>query len=109
MKSFNFVLFSERLREVRGKTSQDIFARELGVNRSTLSLLENGKQYPTVEQLNYICEKVQVNTDYFFMEAETEDKLVLLMGMLDEEDKDEFERVLERHKVKMTYRALQKL
>lgn len=106
MNTFNFTKYAESLKSLRGSKSQESFSKELGVNRSTLSLLETGKQYPTIEQLNFVCTNLKVTTNYFFDEYEEEDKLVLLMGKMTDEDKSEFIKILERHHIKSTYRVL---
>lgn len=49
MKEFNGEKFCKDIIELRGTDSQSAFAEKLGINRSTLSLLENGKQIPTLE------------------------------------------------------------
>ena len=46
MKEFNAKKFCEDLVALRGKESQAAFAQKFDMNRSTLSLLENGKQIP---------------------------------------------------------------
>jgi DNA-binding XRE family transcriptional regulator len=46
---FNIDLFARRLREYRSEKSQSDIAQELGINRSTISLLENGKLIPTLD------------------------------------------------------------
>lgn len=51
MKEFNGEKFCKDIIELRGTDSQSAFAEKLGINRSTLSLLENGKQIPTLELL----------------------------------------------------------
>ena len=51
MKEFNSEKFCRDLVSLRGKESQDIFSKKLGIKRSTLSLLENGKQVPTIDML----------------------------------------------------------
>ena len=49
MKEFNAKKFCEDLITLRGKESQDNFAQKLDIKRPTLSLLENGKQMPTID------------------------------------------------------------
>ena len=55
MKEFNAEKFCSDLIILRGKETQDTFAQKLGIKRSTLSLLENGKQVPTIDILGQIC------------------------------------------------------
>ena len=55
MKEFNVEKFCKDLITVRGKESQDRFAQKLDIKRPTLSLLENGKQMPTIDILSRVC------------------------------------------------------
>ena len=84
MKEFNGEKFCKDIIELRGTDSQSAFAEKLGINRSTLSLLENGKQIPT------------------------KDSLVYLMGSLDEADKVKIEEMSERIRIKEKYERLAK-
>lgn len=49
MKEFNAKQFCKELVMLRGEETQYDFAIKLGINRSTLSLLENGKQIPALD------------------------------------------------------------
>lgn len=57
MKEFNAEKFCKDLVSLREKESQDNFAKKLEIKRPTLSLLENGKQIPTIDLLSKICSK----------------------------------------------------
>ena len=81
MKEFNAEKFCKDLIALRGKKSQDAFAQKLGIKRPTLSLLENGRQMPTIDILSRICDLAGNNTDEYFIESTT-DALVYLMGSL---------------------------
>lgn len=107
MKEFNVEKFCGDLVSLRGKKSQTVFAKELGINRSTLSLLENGKQIPTIDILSRICNLSGKNTDEYFEESTT-DALVYLMGSLDESDKIKIEEMAERIHIKEKYELLAK-
>ncbi|WP_207706846.1 helix-turn-helix transcriptional regulator [Thermoclostridium caenicola] len=61
MISFNEELFAQKLKEYRGNRSQSEVADELGINRATISLLENGKQIPTLDMLQKFCSQVQIS------------------------------------------------
>lgn len=61
---FNVNLLGERIREVRGKKSQDVFATELGISRGALSFYENGERKPDAEIIYKICEFCNVSSDY---------------------------------------------
>lgn len=105
MKSFNLKKFRDILIQTRGASTQQTFADKLGVNRSTLSLLESGKQLPSLEILNKICSFTSALPESFFSEKEN-DGLLFLMGSLDEKDRTEIHLVLERIQIKNKYAAL---
>lgn len=107
MKEFNSEKFCKDLIALRGKESQAAFAEKLGMKRPTLSLLENGKQMPTIEILSRVCDLSGRNTDDYFVESTT-DALVYLMGSLDVADKIKFEEMAERIRIKEKYELLAK-
>ena len=107
MKEFNVKKFCEDLIALRGKESQTTFAEKLGVKRPTLSLLENGKQMPTLDILSRICSLSDKNTDEYFVDSTT-DSLVYLMGSLNESDKVKIEEMVERIRIKEKYELLAK-
>lgn len=107
MKEFNTEKFCKDLIALRGKESQDRFAQKLGIKRPTLSLLENGKQMPTIENLSCFCSLSGSNIDEYFIESTT-DALVYLMGSLDESDKIKVEEMVERIRIKEKYELLAK-
>ena len=79
MKEFNAEKFCKDLIAVRGKESQDRFAQKLDIKRPTLSLLENGKQMPTIDILSRFCNLSGNSADEYFVESTT-DSLVYIMG-----------------------------
>ena len=107
MKEFNSEKFCRDLVSLRGKESQDIFSKKLGIKRSTLSLLENGKQVPTIDMLSKICSLTGVSADSYFVDSTT-DALVYLMGSLEESDKLKFKEMAERIRIKEKYEMLAK-
>lgn len=107
MKEFNTEKFCKDLIALRGKESQDKFAQKLNVKRPTLSLLENGKQMPTIDILNLFCNLAGNNTDDYFVESTT-DALVYLMGSMEEADKAKVEEMAERIRIKEKYELLAK-
>lgn len=107
MKKFNVEKFCKDLISLRGQDAQSIFAQKLDINRSTLSLLENGKQMPTLDILVRICNLSGKNTDDYFLELTT-DALVYLMGSLEESDKTKIEEMAERIRIKEKYELLAK-
>jgi len=56
------------LRARRGKKTQDVFARKLGISRATLSRLESGAQNTTIKTLNQISKKLRCNVGDLFIE-----------------------------------------
>ncbi|MBD5096002.1 MAG: helix-turn-helix transcriptional regulator [Lachnospiraceae bacterium] len=107
MKEFNAEKFCKDLIDLRGKESQTTFAEKLNINRCTLSLLENGKQLPTIDILSRICDLSEKKTDEYFVESTT-DSLFYLMGSLDESDKVKIEEMAERIHIKEKYELLAK-
>lgn len=61
---FNNNILGKRIRCVRGKKSQDVFAAELGISRGALSFYENGDRTPDAEIIYKICECGNVSADY---------------------------------------------
>ncbi|MCD8110366.1 MAG: helix-turn-helix transcriptional regulator [Clostridiales bacterium] len=107
MKEFDSKRFCSDLIALRGEESQSEFAKKMNMNRSTLSLLENGKQIPTVSILNMVCNLSGKSTDEYFADA-IHDSLVYLMGSLDEADKEKIEEMAERIRIKGKYELLAK-
>ncbi|MBQ3545701.1 MAG: helix-turn-helix transcriptional regulator [Lachnospiraceae bacterium] len=107
MKEFNVKKFCEDLVELRGNESQVEFAKKLEIKRPTLSLLENGKQMPTIDILSRICSLSGKTTDEYFEDCTT-DSLIYLMGSLQENDKVKIEEMAERIRIKEKYELLAK-
>ena len=107
MKEFNAKKFCEDLITLRGKESQDKFSQKLNIKRPTLSLLENGKQLPTIDILSLFCDLAGKSTDDYFVES-TSDALVYLMGSMEESDKEKVEEMAERIRIKEKYELLAK-
>ncbi|HOJ11787.1 MAG TPA: helix-turn-helix transcriptional regulator [Clostridiales bacterium] len=106
--NFNSELFVQKLKEFKGNKSQNDVANELGINnRSTISLLENGKQIPSLEVLQKLCEKVNLPVDTFFMK-ETQSPVLMMMGQLKETDRSKLENVINRIKIREKYIAISK-
>jgi transcriptional regulator with XRE-family HTH domain len=99
---FDTELFRKMLREYRGSRSQEDLAKEFGLGRSSVSLLENGKQLPTLDTLKKFCEKINKDISIFFRKEE-DDPVFLLMGQLKDSDRDSLLEVLDRIKVREYY------
>lgn len=63
---FNKEVFGQRLRELRKKANekQDDLAESLGITKTQVSDMENGKKTTTLEKFALICEHYQVSADY---------------------------------------------
>lgn len=105
MKSFNSEKFCKELIMLRGEETQQMFSEKLGINRSTLSLLETGKQMPSLDILNRICSISDKNPGDYFVESDS-DALIYLMGSLEETDKCKINAMMERIKTREKYEAL---
>ncbi|MEH2955214.1 helix-turn-helix transcriptional regulator [Candidatus Merdisoma sp. JLR.KK011] len=105
MKSFNTEKFCQDLIVLRGNETQVKFSEKLGINRSTLSLLETGKQMPTLEILDKMCGVFGRNPGEYFVESDS-DGLIYLMGSLEENDKEKIAVMMDRIKVREKYEAL---
>ena len=105
MKRFNSTKFCENLVRIRGEKSQSVFAESLNINRSTLSLLESGKQIPSLEILNKVCNLGQTEPNDYFID-ENCDGLLYLMGSLDKNDHIKVNEMLERINILEKYEML---
>lgn len=99
--------FCDALKSTRGNLSQTDFATSLETNRSTLSLLENGKQLPTVELLSSVANRANIDLNDFFIDQE-EDGLFYMMGQLNPKDAEMIKGLKEVIAIKEKYRALEK-
>ena len=69
-------VFADRFIELRGKRTQDEFAKFLGISRPTVGFYESGQRIPDAVVLRQIAEKCNVSTDY-------------LLGLTDEKTLDQ--------------------
>lgn len=107
MKTFDTKKFCKDLLKLRGEETQQNFAEKLQINRSTLSLLESGKQIPTLEMLNKVCNLGHFQPNDYFSESNS-DALIYLMGTLEEADKEKINLMMRRIKIKEKYELLSK-
>lgn len=105
MKTFNLNKFCSDLLSLRSNTTQVKVADLLGINRSTLSLLETGKQIPSLDILTKVCELGNFNTNEYFFDDEN-DGLLYLMGSLEENDREKINKMMELIKIKEKYEML---
>lgn len=61
---FNVKLLGERIKKIRDKKSQDVFAGEIGISRGALSYYENGEREPDAKIIYKICKIGNVSVDY---------------------------------------------
>lgn len=79
----------KKLREDILKLSQDAFANELGLQRNTISLIENKRRNPSERTINDICSKFKVNKLWLIngigdplMQMTEEEEFAYLLGTL---------------------------
>lgn len=109
MAVFDRKKLAESLKSYRDKSNltQKELSNRLGVNRSTIGVIESEAQSPSMDVLNKICELLGKNIDYFFT-RENRDPIIMMMGKLVEDDKGTLIRVIERIKVRKKYISLNK-
>lgn len=61
---YNATLIGERIKKLRGNTSQEKCAQALGISRGALSFYENGDRKPDAEILYKMCKYFSVSADY---------------------------------------------
>lgn len=61
---FDSKMLGNRIRELRGKTPQEVCARELGVSRGAMSYYENGTRNPDADVISRMCRYFNVSADY---------------------------------------------
>ncbi|MCM1497188.1 MAG: helix-turn-helix domain-containing protein [Clostridium sp.] len=105
MKTFDTKKFCEDLMKLRGQETQKSFAEKLQINRSTLSLLETGKQLPSLDILNKVCNLGHFQPNDYFRECNN-DALIYLMGTLEESDKEKIVSMMHRIQTKEKYELL---
>ncbi len=105
MKTFDTKKFCNDLTKLRGQETQQSFAEKLGINRSTLSLLETGKQIPSLDILNRVCNLGRFQPNDYFREQNNE-ALLYLMGSLEEADKEKITSMMTRIRIKEKYEML---
>lgn len=105
MKSFNLTKFCADLVNLRKDSTQVKFAKILGINRSTLSFLETGKQIPSLEILTKVCDLGNFQANDYFFDSEN-DGLIYLMGTLQDNDRDKIKEMMENIKIKEKYAML---
>lgn len=102
MKTFNLSKFCSDLNNLRGVNTQSDFSKKLGINRSTLSLLESGKQIPSLDILTKVCNLGDFKTEDYFEDVKN-DSLIYLMGTLETTDREKINTMMKHIKIKEKY------
>ncbi|MCF1675974.1 MAG: helix-turn-helix domain-containing protein [Staphylococcus equorum] len=77
----------DNLKKIRGSETQTAFAKKLGISRTYLSDLENGRKSPSIETVSKLAEKLEVSTVYLLYgkptltDMEDEKGKVPIMGL----------------------------
>lgn len=63
---FSKELFGSRLFEIRklNHETQTVLAKAIGITKTRISEMENGKQTTTAEKIALICEHYHISSDY---------------------------------------------
>lgn len=64
MNEHNFIHNRIKLIRNNAKLNQEAFGKKLGITKSSVSLLESGKNNPSDQTIILICEKFRVNRDW---------------------------------------------
>ena len=105
MKTFDLERFRQNLITLRGTQTQNEFAATLGINRSTLSLLESGKQKPSLDILSKVCSLGDFEPNSYFENTE-EEGFLYFINALQENDKETMQSLIEKIKMKEKYEML---
>ena len=105
MKTFNLEKFCSDLISLRKNTTQSKVGELLGINKNTLSLLEKGKQTPSLDILSKVCEFGNFSANEYFTD-DVNDGLLYLMGSLEENDREKIIEMMEIIKIKEKYEML---
>lgn len=106
-RTFKSELFIRSLKDIRGNQTQEEFASVLGLNRASLSLYENGKQFPSVDLLKQVSELANKTLDFYFEETE-QNALLYLCGNFEDVDKKKINALVEIIRIKDKYKALER-
>lgn len=88
----------KELRENILNLSQDSFAQKIGLQRNTISLIENGKRNPSDRTIKDICKTFNVNENWLLtgnglpiLELNDDEEFLYLVGVFSAEN-DEFKK-----------------
>ncbi len=105
MKKFNLEKFQEDLNNLIRKRTRITLSNELKITESMLFLLENGKQIPTRDTLNSICDLNGKDINDYFIELKEDDLFKEVSGDI----KNEIKKVIECINIKIKYELLAKI
>ena len=60
----------DRIKEIRGNTSRDVFSADLGVNRNTVQNYEIYGRGPSFEFITAVCERYNIHADWLIFGKE---------------------------------------
>lgn len=90
-----YVQIGQRIRDLRGKMSQEALAEKLGVAANTVSRWETGTYKPTPEDLDKLARQFSVPITIFFPELQTQDpRIAALTSATGGLNKKDFEEVV---------------
>lgn len=81
--------FGEKLKQLRGKKTQDEVAKSIGISRARYSHYENERTEPDIELIQRIAEYYKVTTDYLLGRSENK------YWELNEKDEKDIQKKLE--------------
>ena len=103
MKAFDKEKFCSDIKKLRNKRTQKEISELLGLNRSTWSLIENGKQLPDLDTYQKICSFFGMRPQDYFVERKKDSAAVFMMGALEDCDKEKINDMLERIRLREKY------
>lgn len=90
------------MKRYRGNRSQNQIADELMINRATVSLLENGKQVPSLQILQRFCSYAKMSPNSFFAKEDDSNRNIMTFN-LNGEDNSKLLNVLKRIEIREKY------
>lgn len=91
----------DRLRELRGDTAQAVVAAEVGISRSHLTNMENGKDTPSIDLLGTLALHYRVTMDWLWSGREPrsldprDQALLVALHSLPEAERETYRRLIE--------------
>lgn len=92
-------MLGTRLKELRGKITQEEVAEKIGVSRASYSHYENSRSEPDTVILNKLADYFKVSTDYLL--GRTDDPSPIQKEIIKHDDEDELEKLLNDPEMEM--------